>query len=99
MVKGKSDSNTIQNTPAKFLINTSNQANLTDVNDISAYQINSVFIFVDPYRLENFKIEEAPELEVDMDKKGHVWINNQEYELIEIKPGISIFGIVKHKKE
>ncbi|NLM98148.1 MAG: hypothetical protein GX175_11175 [Halanaerobiaceae bacterium] len=82
---------------SNFLINASNQANLTTVNDLSAVQINSVFIFVDPYRLKNFSIEELPDLEIQMNDGQSIRLNNQDFELIEISPGISVFGVLAHE--
>jgi len=99
MDKKKSDDNTTDNKFSNFLINASNQANLTGTSDVTAYQINSVFIFIDPYKLESFEMEEVPGLEIDIDEKGYVCINGQEYKLIETTPGISVFGVVKHDKE
>lgn len=99
MVKEKSDNNTMENKFSNFLINASNQANLTGVNNLSASQINSVFIFIDPYKLESFEMEEIPDLEINMDREGCVWLNDQQFKLIEIKPGISVFGIIKDNKE
>ena len=95
MAKKESDNTPMDNKFSNFLINASNQANLTGVKNLSAIQINSVFIFIDPYRLESFELEETPDLEINMDEKGYVWLNGKQLELVEIKPGISVFGVIK----
>ncbi len=94
-----SDANSGENKFSNFLVNTSNQANLADLNDVTAYQINSVFIFINPYCLESFEMEDVPGLEINVDEKGSVWLNDEQFELIEVKPGIAVFGIVKQDKE
>lgn len=82
---------------SNFLINASNQANITASDDISAVQINSVFVFVDPYRLKNFSIEELPDLEIQMNDGQSIRLNNQDFKLIEISPGVSVFGVLAHE--
>lgn len=41
-----------------FMINTSNQANLSRSNNISPVQLNAVFVLVNPYYIEQFNIED-----------------------------------------
>lgn len=80
-----------------FMINTSNQANLSRSNSISPVQLNAVFILIHPYFIEKFNIE-GLELDLNVSEEGIVTINDKNYETIEVKPGIKIFGVSKLKE-
>lgn len=80
-----------------FMINASNQANLTS-NNISPIQLNSIFIVLTPYYIEKFNIE-GIDLELEFDEKGNLNINNETFEPVEVEPGIKIFGISQKSKE
>ncbi|NLW23533.1 MAG: hypothetical protein GXY88_09850 [Tissierellia bacterium] len=77
-----------------FMINASNQANLTSNNNISPVQLNSIFIVIDPYYIEKLNIE-GLDLEIKMGEDNRITINNRNYEMVELEPGIKIFGICK----
>ncbi len=77
-----------------FMINASNQANLTRNNNISPVQLNSIFIVIDPYYIEKLNIE-GLDLEIKMGEDNRITINNRNYEMVELEPGIKIFGICK----
>ncbi|MCR2042854.1 hypothetical protein [Anaerosalibacter massiliensis] len=81
-----------------FMINASNQANLTNNNNISPIQLNSIFVILNPYYIDKFNIE-GLDLDLKIDEKGILTINNKRFELIEIEPGVKIFGISKESKE
>lgn len=76
------------------MINASNQANLTRNNNISPVQLNSIFIVIDPYYIEKLNIE-GLDLEIKMGEDNRITINNRNYEMVELEPGIKIFGICK----
>ena len=77
-----------------FMINASNQANLTRNNNISPVQLNSIFIVIDPYYIEKLNIE-GLDLEIKMGEDNRITINNRNYEMVELEPRIKIFGICK----
>lgn len=77
-----------------FLINASNQANLTNVDNVSPMQLNSVFVFIYPYVLENVDIE-GLDIDIRMDDKGLIFINDLQFEPVEIISGVSVLGILK----
>ncbi len=81
-----------------FLINTSNQANLTASNNISPLQLSSVFVVISPYYIDKFNIE-GLDVDIKITEDNTVTINNQDYEMVEVKPGIKIFGLCKQNKE
>lgn len=77
-----------------FMINASNQANLSSSNNVSPIQLNSVFVFIAPYTLEKADIE-GLDVDIRMDDKGSVFINNVEFKPVEITSGVSVLGILK----
>ncbi|SDK07208.1 hypothetical protein [Natronincola ferrireducens] len=77
-----------------FLINASNQGNLTNTYNASSLQMNAVFVMVSPYYIEKFNLE-GLDLNISVDEKGTVKINNESFKSLEIKPGVRIFGISK----
>lgn len=77
-----------------FLINASNQANLTNTDNVSPMQLNSIFVFISPYDLEKVAIE-GLDIDVRMDDKGLIFINNDQFDPVEITSGVSILGILK----
>lgn len=77
-----------------FLTNLNNQSNLVNVNNVSNKQINSVFLLVSPYYINKFS-QEGLDIEIEMNEKGIITINNKEYEAIEVKPGVKVFGVIK----
>ncbi|MFZ5988372.1 MAG: hypothetical protein ACOYWZ_14775 [Bacillota bacterium] len=77
-----------------FMINTSNQANLTNIENTSAMQMNSIFVFISPYVLEKVNIE-GLDIDIRVDDKGLVHINNTQFEPVEITSGVSVLGILK----
>lgn len=88
------DDNKIYN----FMINASNQANLSNNRDISPVQISSVFVVINPYYIERLNFEKL-NLDIRMNENGVISINNKNYHMIEIEPGIKVFGIYEEKKE
>ncbi|NLY77407.1 MAG: hypothetical protein GX080_04875 [Tissierellia bacterium] len=80
-----------------FMINASNQANLSRSNNLSPIQLNAVFVLVNPYYMEQFNIEDL-DLNLKVDEEGVIRINNKNYEMLEIEPGIKIFGVSKLKE-
>ncbi len=84
--------------PYNFLINASNQANLSSNSNITAAQFNSFFVFIHPYELEKMNFD-GFEINIDMDDKGNLCINDTTFEAIEISPGVKIFAISKTKLE
>ncbi len=80
-----------------FMINTSNQANLSRSNNISPVQLNAVFVLVNPYYIEQFNIEDL-DLNLKVDKERTITINDKNYEMLEIEPGVKIFGVSKLKE-
>lgn len=80
-----------------FMINASNQANLSRSNNLSPIQLNAVFALVNPYYMEQFNIEDL-DLNLKVDEEGVIRINNKNYEMLEIEPGIKIFGVSKLKE-
>lgn len=81
-----------------FMINASNQANLSNNRNISPTQLNAVFILISPYYIEKFNIE-GLDLDFRMNEEGIITINNKDYEMLELKPGIKIFGISRQKED
>ncbi|GFN36606.1 hypothetical protein [Tepidimicrobium xylanilyticum] len=81
-----------------FMINASNQANLTSNNNISPTQLSSIFIVISPYYIEKLNIE-GLDLDIKVSENNTVTINNIDYEMVEINPGVKIFGLCKHNKE
>ncbi|WP_432665365.1 hypothetical protein R9X47_03685 [Wukongibacter baidiensis] len=77
-----------------FLTNLNNQSNLVSATNVSSEQMNSVFLLVSPYYLNKFN-QEGLDIEIEIDEKGVITINNKQYEAIEIKPGVKIFGVIK----
>lgn len=77
-----------------FLINASNQANLTNSSNISLMQLNSIFVFISPYILEKAEIE-GLDIDIRMDDKGSIQINDLQFDPVEITPGVSVLGILK----
>lgn len=80
-----------------FMINTSNQANLSRSNNISPVQLNAVFVLVNPYYIEQFNIEDL-DLNLKVDKERTITINDKNYEMLESEPGVKIFGVSKLKE-
>lgn len=76
------------------MINATNQANLTNTDNVSPMQLNSIFITIYPYILENVDIE-GLNIDIRMDDKGSIFINGLQYEPVEIIPGVSVLGILK----
>lgn len=81
-----------------FLINASNQANLTGTYNISPTQINSMFVVVSPYYIEKFTVD-GLDIDIKFDEDGTISINNNKYQPIEVAKGISVFGVTKQNKE
>lgn len=81
-----------------FMINASNQANLANKHNVSPVQFNSVFVVIHPYYIERLNFENL-DLDIRMNENGSISINNRNYKLIEIEPGIRVFGIYEEKKE
>jgi hypothetical protein len=77
-----------------LIINESNQANLCNNENISAAQINSVFVFINPYTLESFKVD-GLNIDIKIDDNGFISVNGKEFEIVEAAPGVKIFGILK----
>lgn len=88
------DNNKIYN----FMINASNQANLANKNNVSPVQLNSVIVVINPYYIEKLNFENL-NLDIRMNENGVITINNKNYNMIEIEPGIKVFGIYEEKKE
>jgi hypothetical protein len=88
------DDNRIYN----FMINASNQANLANKHNVSPVQVNSVFVVINPYYIEKLNFESL-NLDIRMNENGVISINNKNYRMIEIEPGIKVFGIYEEKKE
>lgn len=76
-----------------LLVNVSNQANLVDTKNVSPVQLNSFFLFVSPYVMEKCIFEDL-NIDLKVDESGKIWINNRQVKPVEIKPGVSILGIV-----
>jgi hypothetical protein len=57
-------------------------------------QLNSVFVFISPYALERAEIE-GLDIDVRMDDKGLIFINNVQFDPVEITSGVSALGILK----
>lgn len=85
---------TKNNKSYNFLVNSSNQANLTGTNNLTATQLNSLFILVHPYYIEKYNFA-GLDIDLRIDEKGSVWLNNKEFELMEVMPGVKVFGILK----
>jgi len=81
-----------------FMINASNQANLSRNNKISPVQMNSIFVVISPYYIEKLNVE-GMDINIDIDEEGTITINNKKYEMVEIEPGVRVFGISKASKE
>ncbi|KAB3534140.1 hypothetical protein F8154_09385 [Alkaliphilus pronyensis] len=77
-----------------FMINASNQANIYKTENNNTLQINSIFLFVDGYKLEALELEEL-QLEIKIDKDGNFIIENNMYQPIEIKDGVKLLALVK----
>ncbi|HHV99370.1 MAG TPA: hypothetical protein GXX36_07325 [Clostridiaceae bacterium] len=81
-----------------LLINASNQANLTNISNMSAAQANVVFVLVNPYYIDNFNLENM-NLNISMNEHNKVIINDKEFDTIEMQPGIRVFGVIESIKE
>ncbi len=81
-----------------FLINASNQANLTDTYNMSSVQANVLFVLIHPYYINSFDLENM-NLNVRMNENNKVFINDKEFDTVEIQPGIRVFGIIKNNEE
>ncbi|SCY50257.1 hypothetical protein [Alkaliphilus peptidifermentans] len=77
-----------------LLINATNQANMYKTKNNNTTQINSIFIFVDPYQLESLELEDLT-IEINVDDKGNFIIDNEEFKPIELKKGIKVLGLTK----
>lgn len=77
-----------------FMINASNQANLTNSDNVSPMQLNSIFVFISPYALEKVNLE-GLDIEIRMDDKGFIHINDLQFEPVEITSGVSVLGVLK----
>lgn len=83
-----------KNSAFNFLTNLTNQSNIVNANNVSTNQINSVFILVSPYYINKFNLD-GVDINLNIDKAGTIFINDKEYEAVEIKPGVKIFGILE----
>lgn len=81
-----------------FIINASNQANLTNTYKLPSTQINAVFVLINPYCIEDFNLEDM-NLSIKMSEEGSILIDNKEYKAVEVEPGIRVFGILKNNGE
>lgn len=81
-----------------FLINASNQTNLTNTRNLSSVQANVLFVLVNPYYIDSLNLEDM-NLDIRMNENNMVVINNRKFETVEIHPGIRIFGIIKNNEE
>ncbi|KNF08067.1 hypothetical protein CLPU_10c01220 [Gottschalkia purinilytica] len=81
-----------------FLINTSNQANLSNTNNKDITQINSVFVLIHPYYIDKLNIENL-DLDIQVTEEGIVKINNEEFKVKEIEKGVSVFGLIKREED
>lgn len=84
-----------------FSVNTSNQANLSNAENKNLTQINSVFIVVSPYYIDDFNID-GLDLDIKITEEGNFKIDGEEFVSNEIKPGVRVFGVSKNsstKKE
>ena len=88
------DINKDRNREFSFLTNLHNQSNIVNGDNVSTQQINSVFILVSPYYIDEINLEDLS-ICLNIDEKGTVFINNEKYETVEIKPGVKLFGILK----
>jgi len=52
---------------------------------------------VNPYYIERFNIGDL-DLNLKVDKEGTVTINDKSYDMLEIEPGVKIFGVSKLKE-
>ena len=77
-----------------FLTNLNNQSNIVNGNNISVKQVNSVFILISPYHMNKCNLE-GLDIDLNIDEKGSIFIDDKEYEAVEVKPGIKIFGVIK----
>lgn len=77
-----------------FMTNLNNQSNIVDTNNLSMDQINSVFILISPYYVNEYNLE-GFDINLNIDEKGKIFINNKEYEALEIEPGVKLFGVIK----
>ena len=87
------DNNRIYN----FMINASNKANLANRQNTSPVQVNSVFVVINPYYIERLSLENL-NLDIRMNENGILSINNRSFRMIEIEPGIKVFGIYEEKE-
>lgn len=83
-----------RNREFSFLTNLHNQSNIVNGDNVSIQQINSLFILVSPYYIDEFNLADLS-ICLNIDEKGRIFINNEEYETVEIKPGVKLFGIIK----
>lgn len=77
-----------------FLINASNQANLASNSNMSAVQLNSILVFINPYQLERLNFEDL-DIDIQIDERGNIKVNDLLIKPVEVKPGVKILGIVK----
>ena len=77
-----------------FLTNLNNQYNIVNGSNISVKQVNSVFILISPYHMNKCNLE-GLDIDLNIDEKGSIFIDDKEYEAVEVKPGIKIFGVIK----
>ncbi len=80
--------------PIQFLINASNQANVSSTSNVTAVQLNAFLVFIEPYELESLNLE-GFDIEVNMEEDGKVRIDGLTFETIEVKPGVKVLGIFK----
>lgn len=81
-----------------FLINCLNQTNITGKDNLKAMQLSSLFIFIDPYKLESCNLE-GLDVDIKIDDNGTIWLDDQPFKPVEIEPGITVFGITKNAEE
>lgn len=77
-----------------FLINASNQANLSNKKNADSLQMNVVMVLVSPYEIDKLNFEDL-DLDMTIDEKGIININGNPFETVEIEPGVRILGISK----
>jgi len=81
-----------------FLINASNQANLTDTYNMSSVQANVLFVLVNPYYVDSFDLDNM-NLNIRMNENNKIIINGKEFNTVEIQPGIRVFGVIENNRE
>ncbi len=78
-----------------LFINSSNQANLSSIENSSHVQLNAILVFIHPYELEQLDLDEF-NIDIRVDDNGAITIGDKTVKAVEIQPGLKILGVIRN---